>query len=1554
MRNFVFRVYVEACYHVGFPDPFHIPLTRNMKNRPHRLSLLVAFVVVSLAPVLRADVVINEIHHEPLENTAPLEFVELLNSGDTAVDISGWSLTDAIEYTFPAGTMLDAGAYVLVAEDPAALKATYAVDALGPWTGQVVRVDDQGNVIEQRPGRLSNEGERVRLEDASGTEIDEVDYKVRFPWPIGSGGDGGSMELINPALDNDLGSSWRTSLAPGLLPEATLLPAGSSWSIRKGDSEASDPVDAWRGDGFDEDGTWFAGESPIGFGGVTGVEFKTTLDDMQNSYSGVFARTSFQVAAGEIPSRLLVRTQVDDGLVVWINGEEVARFLVEGDPAFDTEATRSSAEGEWEENLIEGVGAFIKEGTNIVAVQAFNSSIGGSDFGFDVEIIRPAPETEPVAEPTPGRRNSVFAENAPPNIRQVDHSPQMPKEDELAVITAKVTDPDGVGSVKLLYQLNEPGNYIPARLPLASTELRRLRPNDEAVREMNPDFEDPANWKTLDMTDDGTGMDSLAADDIFTVEMPAFKHRQLVRYRIVVEDAKGASARAPFVDDPSFNFAFFVYNGVPDYTVEESVSNNDGPHTYPAEQLTQIPVYHLLTRNGDWRQCMAYSGSDQLTKASRGALTYNWDGTFVYDGIVYDNVRYRLRGANGRHQGSGKRSMKYKFNRGHHLRAKDQNGDDYQSTWRILTTAKGFGNRGEPSHGMVESIDPFLFRLVGVPAPMTHWYHFRLIDGEDEQVDQHNGDFQGYILAQERYDSRFLDQHNLKSGNIYKLADTVNDSIRLRRYLANGAIDDGSDHRLTKSEFGRRQTEEWLRNHANMDKWYRWSAVKEAIRHYDWPSPSDKNMAWYFEPPFTEANDFRGKLWLLPYDYDDTWGPAWNSGIETIKNGINRAGSSENAEIKKEEKNMVRAFTDLIWQPDQISLIIESHHQVIKAIDPANTDRWDGAPSSEGRERWGRKTLAWKAQNMFEYAFEGGSWSGGSVPNGGRARHLNTYARDTDIPETPTLSYIGDDGFPLDGLRFESSAFADPDESDTFGAIEYRLAEITPVGGGEQMLIEPGSTWSYLDDGSDQGTAWTAPDFDDGAWKSAPAQFGYGDNDEATVIGFGDDPSNKFVTTYFRLNFDMTDIETFEEFTIGVQRDDGAVIYVNGQQVVSDNMPNEVDFQTLASRRTTDEDAFFEHVIGTDAFQNGTNTVAVELHQASPGDSDTSFDFSMKGTRKLIAAQTTDVKLEWNADWESGLMDTFAAQQAIPSNIVKPGLTYRARVRHMDNTERWSHWSAPVEFVATGPDLTPWLEGLVISEIMYNPLPASDADRANGWITSDFEFIEVLNRGAVALDLASIRFTKGVDFDFSSGNVASVAPGAVVLIVRNREAFESRYGAGLPIAGTWGEDRLANGGERLKLSFGAGLGLRDFDYDDKAPWPTATDGDGFSLVLKDPASNPDHGDGTNWIASSAINGTPGTAGGGIGPVDPPSSLPEPGIQTLTVDGVTGVFLTVAYRQEADENFTAEISRDLVLWEPLGGAPVSEVDNEDGSKTIVVSSPNPISDERFLYLRLRAQ
>ncbi|MGH9658630.1 MAG: hypothetical protein ACRD96_08800, partial [Bryobacteraceae bacterium] len=105
------------------------------------------------------------------------------------------------------------------------------------------------------------------------------------------------------------------------------------------------------------------------------------------------------------------------------------------------------------------------------------------------------------------------------------------------------------------------------------------------------------------------------------------------------------------------------------------------------------------------------------------------------------------------------------------------------------------------------------------------------------------------------------------------------------------------------------------------------------------------------------------------------------------------------------------------------------------------------------------------------------------------------------------------------------------------------------------FLVDKGSLWKYFDQGTNQGTAWRALAFNDGAWPSGPAQLGYGDGDEATLISYGPNASNKYVTTYFRRTFGVGDPGLYQSLTLNLLRDDGAVVYLNGTEVFRSNMP---------------------------------------------------------------------------------------------------------------------------------------------------------------------------------------------------------------------------------------------------------------------------------------------------------------------------------------------------------------------------------------------------------------
>ena len=167
------------------------------------------------------------------------------------------------------------------------------------------------------------------------------------------------------------------------------------------------------------------------------------------------------------------------------------------------------------------------------------------------------------------------------------------------------------------------------------------------------------------------------------------------------------------------------------------------------------------------------------------------------------------------------------------------------------------------------------------------------------------------------------------------------------------------------------------------------------------------------------------------------------------------------------------------------------------------------------------------------------------------------------------------------------------------------------------LLIEQGALWKYLDDGSDQGSAWIEIDFDDGGWNSGHGELGYGDGDEVTVVGYGPDENDKNISTYFRRMFTVNNAEDIQTLTFSLKRDDGAVIYLNGNEVIRSNMPSgSISYDTYASSTVSgsNEDTFFEWTLSSNNLTNGENIVAVEIHQISGTSSDISFDLELNGT----------------------------------------------------------------------------------------------------------------------------------------------------------------------------------------------------------------------------------------------------------------------------------------------------------------------------------------------------
>ncbi|MGE5610324.1 MAG: lamin tail domain-containing protein, partial [Bacillota bacterium] len=181
----------------------------------------------------------------------------------------------------------------------------------------------------------------------------------------------------------------------------------------------------------------------------------------------------------------------------------------------------------------------------------------------------------------------------------------------------------------------------------------------------------------------------------------------------------------------------------------------------------------------------------------------------------------------------------------------------------------------------------------------------------------------------------------------------------------------------------------------------------------------------------------------------------------------------------------------------------------------------------------------------------------------------------------------------------------------------------------------------------------------------------------------------------------------------------------------------------------------------------------------------------------------------------------------------------------------WSALDEAAFLIGAAPSLR-------ITELMYHPAPPPDS---SPYSADDFEFIELQNTGLASLDLAGYTFTNGIHFIFPDG--ARIDPAERIVLVRNRAAFQNRYGTGIPIAGEY-LGALDNAGARITLTTNLGQVIEDFTYKDG--WYAIADGDGYSLVARDPdATDTILSSKDGWRPSNPLNGAPAVADPGLAP-----------------------------------------------------------------------------------------
>jgi hypothetical protein len=608
---------------------------------------------------------------------------------------------------------------------------------------------------------------------------------------------------------------------------------------------------------------------------------------------------------------------------------------------------------------------------------------------------------------------------------EVRHEPLQPKSGQSVQVSAHLPDLTGTGSFVLEYQIVEPGMYIALR---------------------DPEFK--SQWASLPMSEAAPEARSPGQERHFTVQLPPElqKNRRLVRYRI--RSVKENKVVAPEPNDSQPNYAYFVYDGVPDW---KGALDPDGlkanlrrPVTYSSEVLQRIAVYEFISSKGAVEGA-TWTDPDQFGLPQRNA--YRYTGTLVYDGTVYDHVGFRARGGMWRHA-MGKNMWKFDFRPGHHLAARDFYGKPYDVKWGKLNLGAciqqgDYGMRGE--QGMFEAVGFRLFNLAGVQAPQTHWVHLRIIDQPEESpADQYRGDFWGLYLAVENVDERFLKEHQLPPGNLYKI-----EGLAKTEFNGDPVITDQRDVRRFMSELMRRQSDTWWQTNVDLAGYYGYRSIIECIHHYD--LDSGKNYFYYLHP--------QSRQWIvIPWDIDLTWGdqmfggggePFYEAGI-LLKPRFKQAYQERLAEIR-----------DLLFNPDQTDRLIDEYAAMISdpsggpSVAGADRAKWDYNPVMEsplvspekagmGRFYFGQPENDFRVmvKYMKSYMARRVRWID--------ARLLSDYRP----PKPPTIDQSGTLDFSAPNLELRLGA----KPAYEVQACRWRLAEVTDPA---SPSFNPHQPWHY-------------------------------------------------------------------------------------------------------------------------------------------------------------------------------------------------------------------------------------------------------------------------------------------------------------------------------------------------------------------------------------------------------------------------------------------------------------------------------------------------------------
>ncbi len=1230
-----------------------------------------------------------------------------------------------------------------------------------------------------------------------------------------------------------LTSAILTILAlPALADPVVYIDPGSTWRFFRGKTEASSPdPTTWRTVGF-SDTSWESGPAPLGYGEAAIV---TEIDDMWDSYTSLFLRQAFEVSNAAVVNTLTVNMKYDDGLVLWINGEEVLRVNMPsnpGDPvAYNDLAMDPREASRWDEFPLPDPGDYLVDGTNVIAVQVFNTPIRSTDLFFDLELFDPfGPDVKP------------------PSVTSIFPSPGTTLRSLTGIEVTFSEDVKGVDPFDLVIQ-GDPASEVTGSGPGPYVFSCSQPPAGPVLVE----------W------DSGHGITDLAGAPnafegggwTYTLDPDAPVGN------LIISEFLAANRTGLQDEDGDREDWIEIYNAG-DSTVNVggwSVTDDpDDPGKYTLPPSLLGPQEYLV---------IFASGKDRRVPDSKLHTNFKVNSDGEYLGLFPPDLPRRA---------TSEYSPRFPAQRADFSYGIDSTGSPAYfdpptpgDPNGSATVFEGFVSdprssfpRGFYREGFsieLSSLTPgatIYYTLDGrEPSPASHQYAEPIpVEGSPNKA--------AVTIRAVAYKNGYLPSNVVTFSYIFPEHVPAQPDRPAGFPLSWGiapAVDYGMDPQIVN------------------DPRYRGIIVESLLAIPSLSIVMDVNDMFgprgIYSNPQGEGIAYERPCSAELIHPDGAEGFQTNCGIR-IQGGASRLP-------EKSPKHGLRFLFKGAYGPTKLRypFFPDSRVEIFDTItlraDFNNSwIHWNGAQRVRGqkiRDQWARDTqLAMgrlSSHGTYMHVYINGLYWGLYNPV---ERPTAPFAADHlggDKEEYDALN----SGEVVDGNKISWNVMMNLANGGLSSNAQYlNIQEHLDVPGLIDYMII--NIYGYNDD-------WPSHNWYAVRKREAGAQYRFISWDAERILELDQLNSNKInvsdnetparlysqlrANAEFRLLFAdhlhrhffnggvLTPGKIAERWMARANQIEKAIVAESARW---GDYRRDVHPWSSGPYYLYDRDTYWireqSNLLNlyfprrSDIVLNQFRTAGLYPSVGAPifnkhgGEIDPGFILTMTlppGTSGTIFYTTdgTDPRI-------FGTGGVAAAAVSYEGPVVLNDTTLvKARILS-GNT-----WSAVTEALFTISEPAGQLR---VTEIMYHP---PDPNPDSPFHAEDFEFIEFQNIGSSTLDLTGLYFSNGMEFSFAANT--SVPPGGFLVLASNEAAFASRY-PGVPITGIF-TGKLDNGGEKVTLKDGTGKTVISVDYDDEDFWPLGADGFGFSLVSLDPAGNPD--DPWNWRASTAVQGSPGAA-----------------------------------------------------------------------------------------------